>query len=176
MLRGGMLAYISGRDIIEDTMHHAEPEPDYRALSDFRYSIRRFLRFSSEAAAEAGLEPQQHQLMLAIKAMDGEGPATVGALADRLLIRHHSCVGLIDRLLKKGYVERQRDEKDRRRVIVTLTPAGEQVLHDLSVHHRAAIERAAPALVNVLNALVGNGDSEAAARALEAETPGIKPQ
>src|SRR5437588_7061226 len=89
---------------------------DYRALAEFRYQIRRFLRFSEEAAYAAGLEPQQHQLLLAIKGLPEGRKATIGELAERLQLRHHSTVELIDRLVKRELVERHRDEEDQRRV------------------------------------------------------------
>ena len=83
-------------------------QADYRALSHFRFHIRRFLHFSEEAARAEGLEPQQHQMLLAIQALGGgEGP-TIGELADHLVIRHHSAVGLVDRLTARGLVERFR--------------------------------------------------------------------
>ena len=97
-------------------------QADYRALSQFRFHIRRFLHFSEEAARAEGLEPQQHQMLLAIQALDGgEGP-TIGELADHLVIRHHSAVGLVDRLTARGLAERFRGNGDRRQVRVRLTP------------------------------------------------------
>ncbi|MCZ2109411.1 MAG: MarR family transcriptional regulator [Dehalococcoidia bacterium] len=144
---------------------------DYRALHEFRYAIRLFLRFSEDAARAAGVEPQQHQLMLAIKGMpEGETP-NMAALAERLQLRHHSVVELVDRLAAHGYVERARGEADRRQVIVHLTPAGERALHDLSVNHRAQLRKAGPALVRVLEELTRGGESlEAAQEALAHET------
>jgi len=75
---------------------------EYRALGDFHYQLRRFFHFSEQSAKEAGLEPRQHQIMLAIRASEGAHGPTVKELADRLLVRHHSAVGLIDRLVKQG--------------------------------------------------------------------------
>jgi DNA-binding MarR family transcriptional regulator len=126
----------------------------FRALADFRYQIRRFLHFSEEAAGAEGLEPQQHQMMLAIRALDdGAGPA-IGALADHLFIRHHSAVGLIDRLEERRLVERARTEPDRRLVRVKLTPAGKQKLHRLSRAHRTELRNSGPRLVETLDALL----------------------
>ena len=137
---------------------------DYRALHELRYAIRRFLRFSEDAARAAGIEPQQHQLLLAIKGMPPTETPNMAALAERLQLRHHSVVELVDRLVARGMVERSRGETDRRQVLVHLTPAGEQVLHELSVNHRAQLRKAAPALVRVLVELTGDGETSASAR------------
>jgi DNA-binding MarR family transcriptional regulator len=111
---------------------------DYQALAEFRYRIRRFLRFSEQASRQAGLEPAQHQLLLAVKAHEGQ--PTVGELAERLQLRHHSVVGLIDRLANGGLVKRSRAEGDRRQVCVRLTRKGERVLGKLSLEHHAELE------------------------------------
>jgi DNA-binding MarR family transcriptional regulator len=127
---------------------------DFRALADFRYQIRRFLHFSEEAAREEGLEPQQHQLLLAIRALDdGAGPA-IGALAEHLFVRHHSAVGLIDRLEERRLVVRARTEPDRRLVRVKLTSAGEMKLHRLSRAHRTELRKSGPRLVETLDTLL----------------------
>ncbi|MBV9617329.1 MAG: MarR family transcriptional regulator, partial [Ktedonobacteraceae bacterium] len=110
--------------------------------------------FSEEAAYAADLEPQQHQLMLAIKGLPEGRKATVGDLAERLQIRHHSTVELIDRLVKRGFVERHRDEDDQRRVIVSLTPQGEEVLYTLSRHMLTELRSTGPTFVQALNALL----------------------
>jgi DNA-binding MarR family transcriptional regulator len=119
---------------------------DYQALAEFRFQIRRFLHFSEEAAKAEGLEPQQHQMMLVIRACNGDLGPTVGKLAEQLLIRHHSVVGLIDRLAERGMVERVRAGADRRQVRVRLTPAGEAALSRLSGTHREELRRTGPAL------------------------------
>jgi DNA-binding MarR family transcriptional regulator len=125
---------------------------DYQALAEFRYQIRRFLRFSEQAARRAGLEPAQHQLLLAIKAHPG-GP-TVGELAERLQLRHHSTVGLIDRLAQGGLVRRNRAAGDRRQVCVRLTPKGQAVLRKLSLEHRAELGSAGSTLADALQAIL----------------------
>ena len=127
---------------------------DYQALAEFRYQIRRFLRFSEEAAYAVELEPQQHQLLLTLKGLPHGRNATVSELAERLQLKHHSTVELIDRLVKRGYVERHRDEEDQRRVIVCLLPQGEEVLHRLSGHMLSELRATGPALVNSLNTLL----------------------
>ncbi|HUE01328.1 MAG TPA: MarR family winged helix-turn-helix transcriptional regulator [Bryobacteraceae bacterium] len=125
---------------------------DYQALAELRYQIRRFLRFSEQAARRAGLEPAQHQLLLAVKAHAGE--PTVGQLAERLQLRHHSVVGLIDRLADSGSVRRSRAAADRRQVCVRLTPQGETVLRKLSLEHRAELGAAGSALTAALQAIL----------------------
>jgi DNA-binding MarR family transcriptional regulator len=125
---------------------------DYRALAEFRYQIRRFLRFSEEAARRAGLEPAQHQLLLTVKAHDGD--PTVGDLAERLQLRHHSAVGLIDRMAECGMVRRHRAEGDRRQVRVALTRKGESVLRKLSLEHRNELGSAGHALAATLQTIL----------------------
>ena len=124
--------------------------PDYRALSEFRYKIRKFLHFSQQVAAEAGLESRQHQLMLAVKGLpDGRHPR-IADLAERLQIRHHSAVELVNRLAVQGYVERHRGGGDRREVLISLTAQGERILRQLSLYHRAELRTQGPALVTAL--------------------------
>jgi DNA-binding MarR family transcriptional regulator len=104
---------------------------DYRALADFRHQLRRFLAFSETSARAAGLEPQQHQVLLAIKGLPTQCLATIATLADRLQIQHQSAVELVDRLEAKGLVHRTRDQHDRRRVLISLTETGEEELAPL---------------------------------------------
>jgi len=125
---------------------------DYQALAEFRYQIRRFLHFSEEAARLAGLEPAQHQLLLAVKGHRGE--PTVGDLAERLELRHHSVVELIDRLAVRGFVRRGRVGADRRQVSIRLTRKGEAVLHKLSRDHRAELQSVGRELAAALQAIV----------------------
>ncbi|SRR5579884_837194 len=127
---------------------------DYRALAEFRHQIRRFLRFSEQAARAAGLEPQQHQALLALKGLPVEREPTVRELAERLQIRHHSAVELVNRLVERGLVDRSRAEGDRRRVLLRLSPAGEALLGELSAHHLAELRAVGPALVRALDALI----------------------
>ena len=109
---------------------------DFESIATFRYAVRRFLRYSEQAARAEGLTPQQHQLLLAIKGFPGRDSATVSELADRLQMRQHSMVGLIDRTVTQGYVKRQQGQVDRRQVFVSLTPAGEAKLEQLAQQHR----------------------------------------
>jgi DNA-binding MarR family transcriptional regulator len=124
--------------------------PDYQALAEFRYQIRRFLRFSEEAARHAGIEPQHHQLMLAVKGA-GEGPGPpIAYLAESLQVQHHSAVELVDRLAKRGLIQRTRSQADRREVHLRLTARGERILKQLTLHHREELRTLAPALVSSL--------------------------
>lgn len=137
------------------TQHQAVSLSDYQALAEFRYQIRRFVHFSEEAARRALVEPQHHQLMLAIKGKPDGEPARIAYLAERLQIQHNSAVELVDRLVKKGLITRTRGEEDRREVYVQLTPRGERILGELTVHTRAELRSAAPALVATLRQLTG---------------------
>lgn len=125
--------------------------PDtYRALAAFRHEIRRFVRASEDAARSAGLEPQQHQLLLALKGAPPGAAPTIAWLAERLQLLHHSLVGLVDRLAARGLVRRRRDAADHRRALVTLTRRGEAILHRLSVVHHQELRSRAGALVSAL--------------------------
>ncbi len=127
---------------------------DYRALAEFRYQIRRFLRFSEHAARHSGLEPRQHQLLLALKGLPEESEPTIGELARRLHVEHHSAVEMIDRLEKRRLVTRVRDDRDRRRVLIQLSGRGNSLLSTLSLLHREELRAAAPELVDALKALM----------------------
>src|SRR5690606_27936368 len=105
---------------------------DYAALAEFRYQLRKFLAFSETAAARVGLSSRQHQALLTIKGLARSGGIAVGMLADRLLIRQHSAVELVDRLERAGLAQRGPDPEDGRRVLVSLTPTGERRLRALS--------------------------------------------
>jgi DNA-binding MarR family transcriptional regulator len=102
---------------------------EYRALAELRYRIRHFLREGDAVAQAAGLEPQQYLLLLAIRGLPAGEEATIQTLAERLVLKHHSTVELIDRLETHGYVRRSRGRDDRRRVIVSLLPRGEVARH-----------------------------------------------
>jgi DNA-binding MarR family transcriptional regulator len=123
---------------------------DYERLAEFRHVLRQFLAFSREAAADAGLTPQQHQALLALKALSNAGAVTLGTLARQLDVRPHSAVGLVDRLAGNGLVERQAAEPDRRQVHLALTAKAESLLEALSFAHRDELERLAPLLGQLL--------------------------
>jgi DNA-binding MarR family transcriptional regulator len=133
----------------------AEPRlADYRALAELRFQIRIFLRFSEDAARQAGIEPQQHQLLLAIKGLPEGRDPTIKTLAERLCLRHHSTVALVDHLEARALVRRQRNDEDRREILLRLTPAGEELLRGLSVLHRQQFRTIAPVLVGALTAIL----------------------
>src|ERR1700739_825989 len=108
---------------------------DYQSLAELRYQIRSFLFFSEQAARAAGLEPRQHQLMLGLKGLPREVRPTIGEVAERLQIQHHSAVELVNRLAAAGYVRRVRAGQDRREGLLALSSKGERVRRRFSVHH-----------------------------------------
>jgi DNA-binding MarR family transcriptional regulator len=129
--------------------------PDYAALAEFRYQIRRFLHFSEQAARAAGIEPQQHQLLLAIKgAVESQEEPSIGILAERLQLQHHSTGELVDRLMEHGLVSRSRAPADRRQVLTHLTARGEAELERLSSSHLAELRTNGPALVAALETII----------------------
>ena len=128
---------------------------EYETLAALRYALRRFVHFSEDAAQHAGLTPQQHQALLAIKGFPGRDQVTVGELAERLQVRHHSAVGLADRLVAERLVTRAVDEADRRRVYLKLTSRGEAVLEQLSAAHKEQLRRLRPELKELLERLGG---------------------
>jgi DNA-binding MarR family transcriptional regulator len=135
-------------------------ETEYRALAEFRYQLRCFLRFSEHAARDAGLEPQQHQLLLAVRGMPVGAIATIGSLAERLQLRHHSTVELVDRLEARGLVRRVPNPQDAREVIVALTRQGRALLPRLTRAHRTELRTVAPRLIGALHALLGEAGVE----------------
>jgi DNA-binding MarR family transcriptional regulator len=127
-------------------------EQDYAALAGFRFELRRFLHFSEEAAADAGLTPQQHQALLAVRARGEEG-MLVGDLAERLMLRPHSASELVKRLGEHGLVERRPGSADRRQVHIALTGRARDLLASLSASHKAELRRLRPLLQRLLGAL-----------------------
>ncbi len=136
------------------TARQPTTKAEYEILAEFRYALRRFLRFSEAAAAEVGLTPQQHQALLAIKGFPGRDKITVGELAERLQIRHHSAVGLADRLQEDRLIKRSPGTDDRRQVYISLTAHGDAVIEKLSALHHEQLRRLSPQL----RALVGQLD------------------
>jgi DNA-binding MarR family transcriptional regulator len=126
----------------------------YQQLAEFRYRIRSFVHFSEEAVRAAGIEPQQHQLLLAVKGLPDGARPTVTTLSHRLCLKHHSTVELINRLEQRGAVVRRHSDHDRREVLIELTPFGEEVLERLSVLHWQEVQSLAPALSGALEAIV----------------------
>jgi DNA-binding MarR family transcriptional regulator len=128
-------------------------ERDYELLAAFRHELREFLHFSEHAARAAGIPPQQHQAMLVIRGVPGRDYVTIGELALRLKIRPHSAVELAERMHEGGWVIKSADARDRRRVLIRLTPQGDQALRALSGAHKAELARVGPALKEILTHL-----------------------
>jgi DNA-binding MarR family transcriptional regulator len=131
-------------------------ELGFRQLAEFRHRIREFLHFSEEAARSRGVEPQQHQLLLAIKGLPRGTRPTVAALARQLCLRHHSTVELVDRLVDRGALIRRPCDQDHREVLVQMTSHGETLLHRLSVLHWKELRVSGPALSDSLRAVVNH--------------------
>lgn len=115
-------------------------ELEYRALGEFRRALREFLAYSEDGAEEHGLSPQQHQALLAIRAHWGPEPMSIGELAERLLVKHHSAVGLVDRMAERGLISRVASPADRRRVLLELTPEARRILSEISVRNLARLK------------------------------------
>ena len=149
-------------------------EAEYRALAEIRYRIRRFLVFSEARARDVGLEPQQHQLLLAIRGLPSDAPPTVGWIAERLQIRHHSAVELVNRSAENGLLKKRPSERDRREVLLEITPRGQRLLEKLAVAHRTELRQVTPLLLSALGALVrekpGPGNEEKSEAAEEEES------
>ena len=128
-------------------------DAEYKSLAGFRFALRRFFAFSEDVAVSVGLTPQQYQAMLAIKAHGSVEPMTVGDLATQLFIRHHSAVGLVDRLEARGLVVRQENQRDRRVVCLVLTMRGDGLLKSLASTHRAELVRMRSEVVGLLESL-----------------------
>jgi|SRR5690242_15419030 len=126
---------------------------EYEALAAFRYELRKFIHFSEAAAQNAGITPQQHQALLAVKGFPGREEITIGELAERLQLRHHSVVGLIDRLVLEGLVSRVQSETDRRQVLIHLSNQGEKMLEKLSNIHRTQLKQLGPELNSLIERL-----------------------
>ena len=144
----------SGGDSRAGGSHGDVSVAGYRQLAEFRCRIREFLHFSEEAARSKGIKPQQHQLLLAIKGLPEGIRPTVNILSQRLCLRHHSTVELVDRLVEHGAVRRRHSDQDRREVLVELTPHGEDLLRQLSVLHWEELRSSGPALSEALWAAV----------------------
>jgi DNA-binding MarR family transcriptional regulator len=124
-------------------------DADYLALAEFRFSLRQFQAFSEQKAEECGLTPQQHQALLVIRAAPA-GTATIGYVAERLILKPHSATGLVNRLVALDLVQRGRSHGDKRQAVLALTDAGHETLAALSATHREEIRRLGPLLIGLL--------------------------
>ena len=127
---------------------------EYRALAELRYRIRLFVQQGDAQARMAGLEPQQYLILLAIRGLPESMEATIRTLADRLALKHHSVVELVDRLEQRGLVRRSRSRDDRRRVLVSLLPRGEKLLEEVARHRISELRSSGAALVTAIEALL----------------------
>jgi len=144
----------SARPSANDTAPHPALEAaDYQALGEFRQAIRDFLAFSEGSARDQGVTSQQHQALLAIKAHLGAEPMSIGELAESLLIKNHSAVGLVARLVDRGLVSRRASAADRRRVLLELQPQGDDVLARISQNNLGRLAQSAKSLRRVLTTL-----------------------
>ncbi len=121
-------------------------QADFEHLLELRTGLRRFLRWSEHQARAAGLTPAKHQLLLAVKGHPDPAGPTIGELADYLVLRHHSAVGLVDRAVSDGLVKRAQDRDSKSVVRVTLTPAGEEKLDALAETHLHELAHLAPTM------------------------------
>jgi DNA-binding MarR family transcriptional regulator len=119
-------------------------------LAEFRYRLRTFVQFSEQAAHNAGLQPQQHQLLLQIAGAPAGAVPTIAYAAERLGLRHNSVVELTNRSVEEGLLERTADESDARRVLLRVTSRGARLLHKLAAHHRSELEVMGPDLIEAL--------------------------
>lgn len=132
-------------------------DTDYRRLAVFRHALRRFLAFSEAAARRAGITPQQHQALLAIKGALDPAAVTVGDLAKLLLLRPHSAAELVDRMVRSRLLIKSAGGNDRRRVVLSLTPAAERTLRALSAAHIRELRQSAPVLDGLIDLLKPDG-------------------
>src|SRR3954451_22688996 len=124
---------------------------DYEALANFRYAMRKFLSFSRRALkAEAQLTPEQYEALLALKAFSLKTGLTMGQLSERLQVKHHTAVSLVNRMEQVGLVRREPDQEDRRQVFVRMTPAGSRILTQVAVLHRREMRLRSPEMIEAL--------------------------
>jgi DNA-binding MarR family transcriptional regulator len=130
---------------------------DYRALAEFRYQLHRYFALSDRAVRSAGLHPGQYRLLLIVKGLPEGVEPTIGNLAERLGLRHHSTVELVDRLEQRGLIYRERNVHHRSFVFVRITPKGEGLLRKLVLSRKKELQKAGPILVKALNTLTKQG-------------------
>ena len=123
---------------------------DFQRLAEFRFQLRRFLHFSNVAAEDAGLRPQQYQLLQCVSGMPDELDPTIAQVAARMLLKHNSAVELVDRTIEQGLLKRVPDPIDHRRILLRVTPQGERVLDSLAAWHLEELEQAGPELIRAL--------------------------
>jgi DNA-binding MarR family transcriptional regulator len=135
-------------------MKNAISDTEYRALAELRYRIRHFIQGGDAAAQRSNLEPQQYLMLLAIRGLPQGAVATIRTLAERMALKHHSAVELIDRLESHGLVRRSRSEGDKREVRVSLLPQGSKLLDRVARERLSELKASGAALANAITALV----------------------
>ncbi len=129
-------------------------DAEYTALAQFRYQIRKYLRFMEERAREAGHNPQQYQLLLAIRGLPRGSSPTISVLAERMQLNHNSMVELVDRCEKRGLIRRERSTGDRRQVKLSVTNEGDSVLRKLASAGRQELRAIGPILADAIQRLI----------------------
>lgn len=157
--RPGLFASLSSAGMLCSRLEAKPKQPvksEYETLAAFRYALRQFLRFSESAAREAGITAQQHQALPAVKGFPGRDRVTLGELAERLQLRHHTTVGLEDRLVAEKLVMRAPSAEDCQQVLIQLTKRGEIILEKLAAVHRQQLWRIGPEIRQRLGHLCGS--------------------
>ena len=127
--------------------------PEFETLAAFRYQVRKFLRFSKDLLSAEDLTPDQYQALLAIRAFSDQQKLSIRDLAEQLQVRHHSTFGIVDQLVSRAAVVRQVSPDDRRKVLLTLTPKGEELVARLAPPHRQELTRLCPEMIETLQRL-----------------------
>jgi DNA-binding MarR family transcriptional regulator len=135
---------------VNSKSHTTAPDPLIRTLAEFRFEMRQFLHFSENAALEAGLQPQQHQLLLQVAGAPAATAVTIAYAAERLGLKHNSTVELVDRSEREGLLTRATDPDDKRRAILRVARKGSRILAQLSGDHARELNELAPRLVKAL--------------------------
>ncbi len=131
-------------------------ERNFRALGEFRHQIRRFVAERAHAARAAGIDPQQYQVLLILKAWNKDEPPSIGAIADSMLLRHHTVVELLDRMAAKRFIRRQRSRSDRRVVSIAIQPRGEAILKTLAISNRQELAGSLRELLQALESALAS--------------------
>ena len=130
---------------------------EYQSLAEFRYQIASFLRRRRTAAQDAGIEPQQYELLLAVKGLPSGKKPTIKQIAEQLRLQHHSAVELTTRLVQRGLIRRERSKEDRRSVLLSLTNAGQRAMDQVVHFSLKQLRHEGPELLKTLSRLVKKG-------------------
>ena len=134
---------------------------DFETLATFRYQVRRFLRFSKDLLIREDLTPGQYQALLAIRASAANGKLSIRDLAEQLQVRHHSTVGIVDQLVSRAAVVRQVAPDDRRKILLSLTEKGEEMVERLAPLHFRELSRLCPEMIRTLERICGENGGRA---------------